>query len=360
MNQSLEHTKMEITLDTESSEARLLEALRNGDSAAFAKIVELHQGMVYRTCLRILGSDADAQDAAQATFIILHQKCRELKPGIILGGWLYRTADLVCREFVRSATRRKLREEKSMLMNETTTTTTPLMNENTPQDELWLALQPELDAALTALMPKYRDVVVLRFLEGKSTREAAEMMGISTSVVTTRVSRAMDHLRAWFQRRGVAMTAVGVTGLLAQNASAAVVPVALAPSILSATSTGGAVACSANTTLMVKGGLAKLGSASWGLTQGLLQIGFLIGDACSFFAWARGGFKFPKWVHRLAIVLFVLGVVTGVVLGVKLGSEMTFGLAAGCLLIPPAAGYLGWLMMWGPLLRTNRAKEDDK
>jgi RNA polymerase sigma factor (sigma-70 family) len=345
--------KMETTPQNQFNDASLLEAAVAGDTAAFTKIVEQHQAMVFRTCLRVLRNEADAQDATQATFIILHQKCQKLKQGTVLGGWLYRTAELVCREFIRSAGRRKRREEETMTMNET--------NPNNEAD-LWDGVQPQLDLALTALAPKYRDVVVLRYLEGKSTQETASAMGMSSSVVTTRLARAVDQLRAWFHRRGVAITGAALSLLLVQNASAAAIPPALGPSILGAVGAGttagasAAAASSANTGLMVKAGLAKLGSVSWWLLDGCMRAWMMIGDLLTLHRWAKSGFRFPRWVHIFAVCMLVAGVAGTITMEVM--GMLTLKLAVGCIFVPPAAAYIGWVWMWGPGIESN--KEEDK
>lgn len=335
----------------QNTDEQLLDASAKGDTAAITKIVEQHQAMVYRTCLRVLRNEADAQDAAQATFIIFHQKCGKLKSDIVLGGWLYRTAELVCREFIRSASRRKRREEETVIMNETNVSN---------DEETWHTLQPQLDSALTALLPKYRDVIVLRYLEGKTTSETAALMRTSDSVVTTRLARAVEHLRTWFQRRGVGLTAGVLSALLVENASAGTVPSSLLPSILSATATGAGMtvtaAGSAKTSLMVKGGLAKLGSVGFVMLNVFMHVWTIFGDTINLYLWAKSGFKFPRWVHIFAVCMLVAGVATAVALGVM--GLLTFKLATGCIFIPPAAAYVGWVWMWRPWIESN--KEEDK
>ena len=339
--------EIENSSDNLLSDEQLLKDVASGNTTAFTTIVEQHQAMVYRTCLRVLGNDADAQDAAQATLIIFHQKCRTLKNDIVLGGWLYRTAELVCREHIRSSGRRKRREDEAM---KSTTVTN--------NDDMWNTLQPELDSALTELHPKYRDVIVLRYLEGKSTNEAAAIMRTSASSVTTRLARAIEQLRACFLRRGVGLTAAALSAMLAQNASAAAVPPTLGASILGVTGVAGAATAAGSTdaSIMAKGALAKLGTGIWPSFYKVTNVWLLIGDVLSMHTWAKGGFRFPRWVHIFAQCMFISGVVG--VIALYFLEMLTFPLALGCIIVPPAAAYTGWVWVWGPLLEKDRTPKE--
>jgi RNA polymerase sigma factor (sigma-70 family) len=233
-----------------TEDRRLIELAAKGDSEAVREVVDRHQGMVYGTCLRILGNETDAEDAAQATFILFLKKCRKLKRDTVLSGWLYRTAGFVSREHIRMAARRKRREEKAGIMNEL---------ENQEDRQAWSELKPELDAALMALPRKHREVVVLRYLEGKSNDEAAATLGMTPSAVSTRHGRALEKLRGYFQRRGIVLGTVALSAVLAKSASAASVPASLGASVMSAAAGGAAAAAvSSNIALMVNGALAKM------------------------------------------------------------------------------------------------------
>jgi RNA polymerase sigma factor (sigma-70 family) len=101
---------MSETVQNEAGGRCLIELAAEGDSEAIREIVDRHQAMVYGTCLRIHGNESDAEDAAQATFILFLRKCRKLKRGTVLSSWLYRTARFVSREHIRKSARRKRRE----------------------------------------------------------------------------------------------------------------------------------------------------------------------------------------------------------------------------------------------------------
>ncbi len=241
---------MSETIQSEMEDGVLIDLAAKGNSDAVREIVVRYQAMVYRTCLRIIGNEVDAEDAAQATFLLFLKKCRKLKGDTLLGGWFYRTAGFVSQEHIRNAARRKRREENAHIMNEP---------ENQETTEVWNQLKPELDKALMALPEKHRNIVVLRYLEGKSNDEAASTLGMTPSAVSTSLARAMEKLRAHFQRRGIVHSSVVLSAAFAKNVSAASVPATLASSIMTASTSGAAAtAVSSTVALMVEGALAKM------------------------------------------------------------------------------------------------------
>lgn len=255
---------MSATYQAPPEDKDLIELAAKGDSEAVREIVERHQAMVYGTCLRILGNEADAADAAQATFILFLKKSRKLKRDTVLGGWLYRTAGFVSRDFIRKSNRRKHREEKAEIMNESNEQETT---------QVWDELKPELDEALMTLSGRHRDVVVLRYLEGKSNDEAATTLGMTPSAVSTCLARALDKLRGHFQRRGIVVGTVVLSAALAKNASAATVPASVGSSVIAASASGAlASAVTANVTLMVDGALSSM---TWIKTKVIALVGVL-------------------------------------------------------------------------------------
>lgn len=256
---------MSETTQSEMEDGALIGLAAKGDSDAVQEIVVRHQAMVYRTCLRIIGNEVDAEDAAQATFLLFLKKCRKLKGDTILGGWLYRTAGFVSQEHIRNAARRKRREESAGTMNQ---------QENQETSQVWNELKPELDNALMALPTKHRDVVVLRYLEGKSNDEAATTLGMTPSAVSTCLARAMDKLRGHFQRRGIVVGTAVLSVALAKNASAAAVPASLGASVMTAAASGAAAtAVPASVALMVEAALAKM---AWIKAKAVALVGVLV------------------------------------------------------------------------------------
>src|SRR6266567_2242764 len=191
--------------------------------AAFETLVRRHLDMVYSAAWRQT-SDADlAEEAAQAVFVLLARKAPRLRGGVVVAGWLYRTACLTARRALRDQTRRRIKDREAVEMR--------LTDSN---DEVWTRLMPHLDGALTNLGEADRTAIVLRFLERRSFRDVAATLSISEDAAKKRVTRALEKLRLVFTRQGVtlglsaiaaALTARGVeaapAGLLKSSVTAA-------------------------------------------------------------------------------------------------------------------------------------------
>jgi RNA polymerase sigma factor (sigma-70 family) len=203
------------------SDAQLLHRfVAHRDEAAFAALVGRHGPMVWAVCLRVLGNHADAEDAFQATFLVLAKKAASIASRDLLAGWLHGVAHNTALKSKAMAARRHARERQVRHMPE-------------PQgasDELWDELQPLLDQELSHLPEDYRAVLVLCDLEGKSRREAALQLGCPEGTVAGRVVRARALLARRLARRGLAVSAPMLAAVLPQNASASV-----PASVLSAT-----------------------------------------------------------------------------------------------------------------------------
>lgn len=176
-----------------------IEALRRGDRAEFARLVEQYDAYIYRLALRILGNPQDAEDVLQETFIKALKHLPSFDGRSSLSTWLYRIAT--------NEALMLLRKEKGGMIS---------LDEPHPNDEEehepiqivdWCCLPEEmlmnaetkkmLDQAIAQLSPALRVVVVLRDLHGLSTRETSEILKISEEAVKTRLSRARLQLRQW-------------------------------------------------------------------------------------------------------------------------------------------------------------------
>jgi len=210
--------------DDALSDGRLLEQfVKEREESAFAKLLERHGPMVLGVCRRVLDEPHDAEDAFQATFLILMRKAGSLDGRRSLAGWLYTVAFHTSLKARARAQCRAKHETQAMK---------PRMHETAPSDA-WQDLRPLLDGELERLPEKYRLPLVLCYLEGRTHEEAAEQLGWPLGTVKGRLSRARDLLRGRLVRRGVTLPSVLLGTVLAQHAQAAV-PAELAAAALHA------------------------------------------------------------------------------------------------------------------------------
>lgn len=192
-----------------TSASRLLkEFAAHGSQAAFGELVRSHADLVYSVCWRVLGERAAAEDAAQATFLVLFQKAPTLAPDTVLASWLYRVAELSAKK-IRCAQQRRARHERQAMVREQTTERFT---------EEWEDVRPHLDAALAALPAAQRDVLILRYIQGFTRAELAQTLTCAEETVHKRLSRGLENLRGRLRRAGVFVPLVALTAFLSERA----------------------------------------------------------------------------------------------------------------------------------------------
>jgi HlyD family secretion protein len=201
------------------SDRQLLErfASRGGASAeaAFELLVLRHGPMVLRVCRNVLGDSSDAQDAFQATFLVLVRRRGSIGGMESLGGWLYGVACRVAaRARVESARRRAVEQRASLRIVEAVDSSEP--------DRLDIAaLGPVIQEEVRRLPEKYRAVVALCYWQGLTHEQAAVQLGCPLGTVRSRMARARDLLRRRLTHRGLApLAGVVATTLDSADASA--------------------------------------------------------------------------------------------------------------------------------------------
>jgi RNA polymerase sigma factor (sigma-70 family) len=240
-----------------------MERLRNysqqGSEEAFAGLVRQHVNLVYSAALRQVGIAAHAEEITQAVFVILARKAARLRPDTILDAWLYETTRLTALNFLRGERRRQLREQEAYMQS--------TLQESTGVP-VWNQLAPLLDDAMSRLGRKDREAVVLRFFREKSLREVAAALKVTEAAAQSRVHRAVEKLRQFFMKRGVALPVAALTAAISAN-SVHAAPVALAKAVTAVAVAKGAAA-SGSTLTLIKGALKIM---AWTKAKTVIVVG---------------------------------------------------------------------------------------
>jgi RNA polymerase sigma factor (sigma-70 family) len=174
---------------------------------AFAELVRQHLNLVYFSALRQTNGDTHrAEDAAQATFVLLAQKADSLCKHPNLVGWLHTSACNQGRELMRAEQRRYNREQAANTMHEITS--------SDANDEAWTRVRPIIDDALQDLAPDDREAVLLRYFENRSFAEIGDTLRLGENGARMRVTRALEKLEPALARRGVKSTASALATVL--------------------------------------------------------------------------------------------------------------------------------------------------
>ncbi len=219
MNQTskvIQHLRRSVLLHDGAglTDGKLLECfIEHRDEAAFAALVKRYGPMVWGVCHRLLNHH-DAEDAFQATFLVLVRKAASIKPREMVGNWLYGVAHQMALQARRTATRRRAKEKQVREMPDA----------KAEQQDLWDDLRPLLDQALSHLPDKYRAVIVLCDLEGKTRKETAQQLGCPEGTVAGRLARARSILAKRLTRHGLAMSSGALAAMLTEKAASACVP----------------------------------------------------------------------------------------------------------------------------------------
>lgn len=258
------------------SDADLLQAfLRRQDPEAFEVLVRRHGPMVLHLCRRLLHQREDAEDAFQATFLILARKAGSVRKGAALASWLYGVAYRLALGIRRAAARRRMHEGRARTMTT-----------RDPSDDLaWREVQVLLEDEIQRLPETYRAVFVLCYLEGKSRAEVAQGLRLKEGTVSSRLARACAQLRARLVRRGVVLSSLLAATALARRGDGALLPTALvtrtsrAVAGLVGKAGTGAELVSPRVAALVEGGLTTMSAARKVLATGLvLTLGLLAGS----------------------------------------------------------------------------------
>jgi RNA polymerase sigma factor (sigma-70 family) len=234
------------------------------DQEAFAILVSRHGGIVLDVCRSVLGNDADAEDAFQASFLVLARNAAKVRKGGSLAAWLYGVASRTARKARGRIARRRTKEAA--------VSPPPPID---PDDLSWRDVRRVVHEALAALAEQYRSPLVLCYLQGLNQDDAAAALGLSRPALKKRLERGREQLRTELMRRGL-----GPTALLAALA----VPVIAAPPALAAATVELAVLFASGHTAAIPASIIKLSEGGHAMLSGKF-----ITALCLFPALVAGG-----------------------------------------------------------------------
>lgn len=179
------------------------------EPAALEALVRRHGPMVWGVCRRILQDHHDAEDAFQVTFLVLVRKAASIRWGARVGNWLYGVAHQTS---LKARATRQNRESRQLPM-------TDLPEPAVAERDAWRDLRAVLDQELSRLPEKYRTVIVLCDLEGKTLQEAARQLSLPQGTVASRLARGREMLARRLARHDLVVTGCTLAAVLSQEAA---------------------------------------------------------------------------------------------------------------------------------------------
>jgi RNA polymerase sigma factor (sigma-70 family) len=198
--------------------------LTSHEAAALEALIRRHAHMVWDVCRRLLRNHHDAEDAFQATFLVLVRKASSVKPREMVGNWLYGVARQTALKARAIAGKRSQRERQVMRLLE------PMVIGSEERQEL----RTVLDRELSRLPDKYRVLIVLCDLEGRTRKEVAEQLRVPMGTVAGRLTRAHTMLAKSLRRHRLTVSTATLAALLCRNLASACVPAPLVSSTIQA------------------------------------------------------------------------------------------------------------------------------
>jgi RNA polymerase sigma factor (sigma-70 family) len=225
LSNALRHLRSSVSRSPGLGDGQLLVRFTaERDPEAFAALVERHGRLVWSVCRNVLGHDHDAEDAFQATFLVLARDAGTIRKAEALANWLHGVAYRVAMRARRDAARRRNHERRAVLP----------ADDRTIPETAWRQLQAALDEEVQGLPERLRLPFVLCMLEGRSQADVAGKLGWKASTVAARLSQARQELLKRLGRRGVSLPAALCAATLFRESARAAVPAALARSTVTA------------------------------------------------------------------------------------------------------------------------------
>ena len=198
----------------------LVAAWTQGEEQAFESLVRKYFQIVYSAAVRQLGDAHLAQDVAQSVFIIFALKAPKLSRDVVLTGWFLRTTRFVVRDALKQMNRRIQREQAASIQ--------AALEQTRGWEPDWSNAVPLVDEALLALSAGEQACVTARVIEERSFREIGQLLRIGEDAAQKRVTRGLEKMRRFLQRRGVQVGVIAIPTILGANLASAAGPGVLA------------------------------------------------------------------------------------------------------------------------------------
>jgi RNA polymerase sigma-70 factor (ECF subfamily) len=187
-------------IQAQAQETHLVDRCRQGDPEAFARLVALHESMVFNLAYRMTGDPEEARDVSQDVFLQVYRKLGRFEGRSSLRTWIYRIVINQCHN--RQRWWRRRRQDRVRALDELSASDEARLTESRPQaDAPFEAVERReaarrVQAALLGLKFDQRAILLLREVEGLSCEEIAQSLGVPEGTVKSRLSRAREALRA--------------------------------------------------------------------------------------------------------------------------------------------------------------------
>jgi RNA polymerase sigma factor (sigma-70 family) len=255
---------------------------REHQEAAFASLLKRHGRLVWSVCRHILGQEHDAEDAFQATFLVLARRPGSIRNAEALASWLHGVAYRVAMKAMKNRRQRQAHEQRASVVAPSSS------------DLAWRELQTVLDEEVQRLPEKYRAPFILCCLEGRPRDEVSSELSLNQGTVSSRIARARRLLQDRLCRRGVTLSAALCATDLWTNAAAGPVPAALAAGTIKA-----ACAAAKGTFAGASSGAVLLAeSVMGGMTLAKWHVGAVLVIAFSVLAAGAG-----QWLGRAPLAI---------------------------------------------------------
>jgi RNA polymerase sigma-70 factor (ECF subfamily) len=186
--------------ESNDDDIELIKSFCEGNKAAFNRLVLKYQDPIMNLCVRYLGNCTDGEDAAQETFVKIFKNLSKFKGDALFSTWLYRIALNTCKNYRRSWWSRL--KQKAVNLDAPVETEdseyTPEIGDDRLSPERDLnrhRLADTIQAALATLLPKHKELIIMRDIQGMSYEEISRTLGISLGTVKSRLVRARSAMQ---------------------------------------------------------------------------------------------------------------------------------------------------------------------